>query len=320
MKRRIFLSTGIAACLSGEVLANDWPTAPIRLVVPYAVGGPFDALARMLATAISKEVGQSVLVDFKPGANGAVGVTSVVRATDGHTVLLVAGPPVVQNKLLNKNLAYDPQRDLTPIAKVARSPMMIVANSKVPARSLKELVDYAKANPGKLSAANVGAGSLAQLSELMLEKEAGVDLNLVPYATGQRLTDLLSGEVNMTIDMPGSYMPHVAAGKLRAIAIMGKKRAEFIPGVPSTAELGYPGLVAEAWVGLYGPANFPAANVEKLNAVVTTYLKSPQAREQFPRMLALEPDPSSPEELRQHMASEFAQWGPLIRGANIRLD
>ncbi|MDB5856857.1 MAG: hypothetical protein JWQ76_546 [Ramlibacter sp.] len=308
-------------CTLGLAQAQAWPDKPIHLIFPYPAGGGGDPLARMVGSAISKGVGQPVLVDFMPGANGSIGTGFVARAPgDGYTLLFTSGTTVVQNKLLRKNLGYDTERDLTPIARFADQPMLVVVNpAKVPATNLQQLVAYAKANPGKLNVSTPGVGSLGQLAAVLLERQAGVKVNLIPYNTGKRLIDLLSGDIDMTIDPPTPYLPYLPTGKLVPIAVMSTARSETLPNVPTTVEAGYPQMITTAWFGVWGGRDMPRDVVLKINAAMNEFLASADGRAQLARY-ALVPTPTTPDALREQVRQELEKWAPIIRDANISID
>lgn len=301
-------------------LAQAWPNKPVKLIFPYPAGGG-DPLARMVGSAISKGIGSTVIVEFMPGANGSIGTGFVARAPgDGYTFLFTSGTTIVQNKLLRKNLGYDTERDLTPISKFADQPMLIVVNPvKVPATNLQQLVAFAKANPGKLNASTPGVGSLGQLALLLVEKQAGVKFNLIPYNTGKRLIDLLSGDIDMTIDPPGPYLPHLPTRKLVPIAVMSRTRSETLPNVPTSVESGFPNMLSEAWYGVWGPKDVPRDIVQKVNAALSDFLRSAEGRAQL-LQYAMVPTPTSSDALRDHVRQEMEKWAPIIKEANIVVD
>jgi len=296
-----------------------WPNKPITIVVPYPAGTGFDSIIRPVAAAMQKKLGQKVNVDFRPGANGSIATGAVIRSEpDGNTVIMQSLGPVVLNKLLYKQLPYDPQKDLVPVAKIGEFPLVLIVNSQVPANNLQELVAYAKANPGKLNQSNTGIGSQAHLTALLLERVAGITLNIVPYGTSSRLTDLLSGRTDLVTETPTQYLPHIASGKLRALAVLGPKRADFLPNVPTSAEAGFPGVESEGWAALFGPRGIPEERLHLLNQVVNDYLKSDEAREHLAR-LGLVPSPMTPGQLGDLVTREFSIWTPLIKERNISL-
>jgi tripartite-type tricarboxylate transporter receptor subunit TctC len=320
-RRGLLLACAASALLPARAQAQAWPDKPVKLVFPYPAGGGGDPLARMVGAAIAKGLGQQVLVEFMPGANGSIGTGHVARsAHEANTLLFTSGTTIVQNKLLRANLGYDTEQDLSPIARFADQPMLIVVNpAKVPATNLQQLVAYAKAHPGKLNVSTPGIGSLGQLAALLMEQQAGVKLNLVPYNTGRRLIDLLSGDIDMTIDPPTPYLPHLATGKLVPIAVMSPARSETLPSVPTTAEGGYPQMISTAWFGVWGARDMPRAAVARVNAAMNEFLRSDDGRSQLARF-ALVPTPTTPEVLREQVRQEMAKWGPIIRDANIRVE
>lgn len=301
--------------------AQSYPVKPVRFVYPYALGAAGGNLARTIAQALTNRLGQNVYVESLPGANGSIGTSTVVRApADGYTLLFGTGANIVFNKLLRKNLGYDTERDLVPVAKFAEGPFVIIANPQLPARSMKELIAYAKANPGKARTANPGQGSLGHLIPFLIEGSTGARFTNVAYSTGQRLVDLLSGEVDMTIDVPTAlYAGHFATGKLVPLAMMSKTRFEGMPNIPTTVEGGFPDLVAEAWFGILAPRDTPRDIVQKLNQVLNEYLSSAEGKSQM-LQAGLVATTGSPDHFQQYLKAEFDKWAPIIRKANISMD
>ncbi len=321
--RREMMAAGVGlaglAALPKLAWSQSWPSKPVRLIFPYPAGGNGDALARLVGAAIGKRIGQPVLMEFQPGANAAIGTSNVARAQpDGYTLLFTGGTPIVQNKLLRKNLPYDPQTDLVPIGKVGSAPQLIVVNPKLPVRNLQQLVAYAKEHPGKLNASTPGIGSIGQLSVLLLESAAGVQIKTIPYATNQRTIDLIRGEIDMTIDPPGPYLQYVSSGQLIPIAVMSARRSSALPDVPTTAESGFPGLEAEVWYGVFGPKRTPQPVVERVNEALA-YFGTPEGQEELARQ-ALEGAPTTPAGLHDFIQKEYEKWGAIIRRANLTLD
>ncbi|HYF16981.1 MAG TPA: tripartite tricarboxylate transporter substrate binding protein [Ramlibacter sp.] len=315
--RRHLLAAGLGTAALPAARAQAWPSRPIRLVLPYPPGGALEPIARLLAQDLTKKLGQPMVVELRPGANGGIGAASVAKSPpDGYTLLIVGAPVVVLNKHLYRNPGYDPETDLTPITAIGSSPMMIVASAKFPAKNLEELVAYAKANPGKVTAAYSGQGSLSQLSYLLLERTAGIRLNKIPYNVTQGINDVLSGEVDLTSNVPTSFLPHIATGRLQGIGVLGERRHEQLPNVPTALESKLPGMVVEGWYSIYGPKDMPAEIVQRLNAGIVDFLRTEEARSHFAKF-GVVPTPSTPEELRRRVSQESARWAQVIRDNNV---
>jgi tripartite-type tricarboxylate transporter receptor subunit TctC len=309
--------------ISHTALAQAWPSKPVALVVPYAAGGGLDGLARLLATAMSEKLGQQVLVDIRPGASGTIGTNYAAKATpDGYTFLLNNGAPLVNAPFLMKNLPYDAERDLVPITKIADSSIVIVANPKFPADDMTGLIAYAKANPGKVMAANSGVGSTGHLTALRFEQLAGVKLTHVPYAgTGQMMKDLVSGEVPVNFTFFGpTIAPAVDGGSLKIIGIVGTQ----IPAAlgsklfQTSAAAGFPNFVVEGWFAMFAPKGVPKEILTQMHDVVTAYLNSQAAKAKLLE-LGLDAKPTTPEQLAEFISEERKVWGDLITKTGLEV-
>lgn len=315
------LATAVSVQFSQSAAAQTWPAKPISLVVPYAAGGGLDGMARLLANDLSKRLGQQVIVDIRPGASGTIGTNYAAKAApDGYTFLLDPGGPIVNAPFLVKDLPYDPERDFVPVTKIADSSVVILANPKFPAHDMTSLIAYAKANPGKVLAANVGVGSGGHLAALLLEQQAGIKFTHVPYAgTGQMMKDLLSGEVPVNFNFFGpGIAPAVDAGSLKVLAIAGTKIPAALQSkkVQTAVEAGFPKYLVEGWFAMFAPKGVPNDILAKMHDAVTTYLKTPAAKEKFLE-LGLDAAPTTPEELAKFVAEERKIWGDLIKSVDI---
>jgi tripartite-type tricarboxylate transporter receptor subunit TctC len=309
----------LAAALSASAQGN-YPQKPIRLIAPFGTGGGPDILARLYAQELSASLGATV-VDNRPGAGGNLGADLVAKAPpDGYTLLMTTTATQSINPALYPNMPYDPLRDFASIALVAYTPIMLVVANDVPAKTLAELIAYARAHPGKVSFASAGAGSMQHISAELMRAQANVDLLHVPYkGTGQILPDLVSGRVSMMFNSLAAVLPMVKEGKLRAIGVTTPQRAAAAPDVPTLAESGLPGFDASAWYAVFGPANLPREIVQRLNAEIKRITDAPKTRERF-AALGLDPASSSPEELTAIVRRDLDKWGKVIRERNIRPD
>jgi tripartite-type tricarboxylate transporter receptor subunit TctC len=298
---------------------NNYPTRPIRLIVPYPAGGPTDVVARILANSLAAKLHQSVVVESRPGgAAGTVGGRVVVSAEpDGYTLLVSQVGSLTIAPSLYK-LDYDTLRDLTPIAIVAVSPEILTVNPMVPANSLAEFLAYAKANPGKLNFGSPGTGTLPHIIGEQLQLATGIKITHVPYrGAAPAVTDLLAGRVQLMIDSTSVLLTHIAAGKLRGLAITSERRIPQLPNVPTFAEAGYPQLTESLWTGLMAPAGTPAPIVATLNAAINDVQKTPEVQQAYAR-LDVGTKIVSPDEFKTFMAAETKKWAQVISAAGIK--
>lgn len=309
------------ALSSASAQADDFPNKPIRFIVPAAAGGPTDVTARMLAERMSAALGQPVIVEPRAGAGGNVGADVVAKAApDGYTILMATIGTHAINQTLYKKLPFDPIKDFTPVSQVVQYPLLLVVNPNVPAKSVKELIDYAKANPGKLNRASGGNGTSMHLSGELFVYQAGVDMPHVPYkGSAPALTDLVAGHVQVMFDSMITALPLVKAGQLRALAVTGSQRSPVVPELPTIADAGVPGYSATGWIGVVAPANTPPAVVEKLRAAVVKALTDPALREKLIAQAA-EPVGSSPAEFAAFIRAETDKWAKAVRGANLSIE
>ena len=304
-----------AACLvpAATVLAADFPTKPITLVVPFAPGGPTDAMARTLANAV--KLSQPVIVENKPGAGGNIGAEQVARSEpDGHTVLFGTSGPLAINVSLYRKIGYDPVKSFAPVMRVGHLPNVLVVNPSVPAKTVQELVAYGRANPGKLSYASSGNGASSHLAGVMFNNVAGTDFVHIPYkGTGPALVDLIGGQVAMAFTDVLTALPHIKAGKLRVLGVTTKERSQALPDVPTVAEQGFAGFDVSVFFGLVVAAGTPKDVVDTLNRAFADALKQPEVRSTLLSQ-GLEFAPSTaPEELAEFIKSEVAKWRPVVQ-------
>ncbi len=317
--KRIWIA--VAALAAAPVLAQVFPSKPIRLIVPFAAGGGNDNIARLVGKRLTDSVGQPLVIDNRPGAGGVVGAELAAKAApDGYTLFLGGVGSHALNPNLIEKLPYDPIRDFAPVILLARAPLILVVHPSVPARTFAEFVAYARNNPGKLNFASNGNGSSAQLAAVMFGSMAGAEMVHVPYkGLAPALTDLLSGQVQLMFSSVVAILPHIKAGKLRALAVTGEKRMASLPEVPTVADSGFPGYEASSWYGIFAPAGTRREIVAKLNAEFLKALEQPEVRNS---LLAdgAEPVGDTPEQFAAYVRSEKERLGKLIRDANIRLE
>ena len=299
--------------------AQPYPTKPISLIIPFTGGGPPEFAARFVADRLSSSFGQPVIIENRPGgAGGTVGAKAVAAAMpDGHTLLFSNPGPMVTAAVMYKNVGYDPAKSFAPVATIFSAPQMLVVNPSVPARSIAELVAYTKANPGKISFASPGFGTMPHMLGEMLKLAAGADIVHVPYkGSALAISDVMSGQLQMYFDGAAFLLPHIEAGKLRALAVAEDTRIPELPAVPTTIESGYPRLQASFWTGILAPAGTPANIVEKLNTTVNQILKAPEF-ETILAKLGAKAKIGSPQEFAAFMAAERVKWTEIISAAGI---
>jgi len=309
----------VLLCWASAALAQ-YPVKPIHLIVPFPPGGGNDTVARAIAQQISPELGQPVVIDNRPGAGGSVGAELAAKAPpDGYTLFLAGVGSHVVNPNLHKT-AYDPVKDFAPITLIASAPSVLVVNPSVPAKNIAEFTAYARANPGKLNYASNGNGSAAQLAAAMYESMAGVKMVHVPYkGIAAAMTDLLGGEVQLLFGTVVALVPHIQSGKLRALAVTGKKRSALIPDVPTLRESGLPEYEAGSWYGIEAPAGTPRPIIEQLNALIVRALRQPDVAKRLATEGA-EVIGSTPEEFGAHIKSEVERVGRVVRAAGIKIE
>jgi len=298
-----------------------YPTKPIRIVVPFPAGGTTDILARAVAQKLTETLGQSVVVDNRPGAGGNIGAELVAKSPpDGYTLLMGTVGTHAINPSLYAKMPYDHVKDFVPVILVAGVPNVLVVNPSVPANSVQELIAYIKANPGKVNFASSGSGTSIHLSGELFKTMAGVSMTHVPYkGSTPALTDLMGGQVQLMFDNLPSSLPQIKAGKLRALAVTSAQRASALPDVPTVAEAGLPGFEASSWFGLLAPAGTPKDIVTKLNAEVAKWLATPEAREKLASQGAIAAG-QSPDDFTRHIAAETAKWQKVVKESGAKVD
>jgi tripartite-type tricarboxylate transporter receptor subunit TctC len=316
--KKLFLLLFIA--LAFPVAAQEWPSKPVRIVVPFPPGGSADLLPRVVAEKLSEKWGQPVIIENRAGAAGSIGADVVFRAEpDGYTLLSGPPPPLVINRLLNPKLSYD-STQFVPITVIGAIPNVLLVHPKTNVSTVQELIALAKANPGKLNYASQGSGSTSHLTaELFKSMAGGLQITHVPYkGTAPALADLLGGQVEMMCDNLGVSLPHVRSGKLKALAVASSKRVKALPDVPTLAE-SLPGFEAVAWFGIVAPPKTPAAIAEKVAAGVIDALKLPDVLKRL-NELSAEPMGLTPAETATYMKQETERWAAVIKSAGVKAD
>jgi tripartite-type tricarboxylate transporter receptor subunit TctC len=320
VKPLVFVFGLIAALMGSAVLAQTYPSKPVRLIVTYPPAGSSDLMGRILGQKLAEPWGQPVIIENKPGAAGSIGMDYAAhQPPDGYSFVIGNLGPAVVNPLLSK-VPYDVERDFLPVTLIATGPNVLVVNPKTPVKTLGELIAYARANPGKLNFGSGGPGSVAHLSGEMLKSLAHIDIVHVPYKGGiLSVNDLIAGHVQMVFSDALPVMQHIRAGTLRALAITSPERSPLVPDVPTCVESGVPGLVAVNWWGVLLPAGTPKAIADKFYADLVKVMHDPDVKEKFAQ-LGVEAISSTPEQLAAYMRSETAKYAKLIKEADIRAE
>jgi tripartite-type tricarboxylate transporter receptor subunit TctC len=301
---------------------GSYPTRPITIIIPFPPGGNSDIVVRSLAERLSLVFRHPVIVDNRPGgAAGTVGAKAAANATpDGHTLLFTSPAPLVTAPAIYKNLGYDPFKSFAPIATIFSTPQMLVVNPAVPVESMEQLASYAKANPGRISFASPGFGTHPHLLGEMFKLITGANIVHVPYkGAPPAVTDLLAGQVQMYFDTVALFLPHIQAGKLKALAVADEVRSESLPAVPTTTESGFPTLQATFWAGIVAPIGTPAHVIDKLNMTINEFLRSPEVGASLARFNA-KPKIGSPQDFAKFWRSETEKWTNVITSAGIKAD
>jgi tripartite-type tricarboxylate transporter receptor subunit TctC len=311
----------LGATLASGVVAQAWPTKPVRMIIPFPPGGTTDILARVAAQKLSEALGQQVVPDNRAGAAGNIGTELVAKAPpDGYTLVTAPGSTLTIHPSLYAKLGFDPLRDFAPITILAAVPNVLVVHPSLPARNVKDLIAIAKAKPGQLNYASTGAGQSTHLSMELFKSMAGVKITHVPYkGSAPAVTDLLGGHVSLMFDNMPSALPHVKAGKLRALAVSSLKRSPTAPEIPTVAESGLPGFEVSVWFAVLAPAATPKPILERLNQLLVKALQAPDVRERLGSQGA-EPVGNTPEQFTQVMKRDLAKWAKVVKDADIRLD
>ena len=324
LHRKQFTTLALAALATGflgsATAQSAYPSKTVTMVVPTAAGGTTDLSARMLAQALGPVLGQTVVVDNKGGGNGNIAASIVKRAeADGYTLLMQYSGYHVISPHITKQKQWD-QGDFQPVANVISAPQIIVVRADLPVKTLPELIAYAKANPGKLNYASSGNGSLQHVTGAMLEQQGGIKMVHVPYkGTGPALQDLLGGQVDLTFGTAPPFMPHIASGKLRVLAVTGKERLPSLPDVPTTAQAGYPKVDATSWFAVFVSAAAPKSVVDKLTADIRTVVQSAAFKQKAQEQGATA-DYQSPAQLGDKVKADLANWATVVKTSKIEAE
>ncbi len=310
-------AAAMVGCVAGVQAQQDFPNRPVRMVNPYTPGGSVDLVGRALAAGLSEIWGHQVIVDNRPGAGTIIGTEIVVRAEpDGYTMLCTSAAIAILSSMY-KNMRFDPIRDLNAVALVAVSPFMLVVNSGLPARSVEELIALARAQPGQIAAASSGVGTTNHLTLEMFKSMSRIDLLHVPYRGGApAIADLIAGQTKVHFNTPGTLLPHVKAGKLRALAMTSAQRADFAPDLPTVAESGVPGFEATVWYGVYGPKALPARLVQRWSDAINRYIQTPQAQTHYRRSNMIGGG-GTPSYFTDYHKRETERWSAAVKAARI---
>ncbi|WP_020201778.1 MULTISPECIES: tripartite tricarboxylate transporter substrate binding protein [Cupriavidus] len=323
LRRRLLAFAAALACGAAPALRAQpaaWPTKPVRLVVGYSAGGATDVIARLVAVKLGEQLGQSVVVDNRAGANSNVGAELVAKSPpDGYTLYVYTIANTINASLYDK-LGYDPQKDFEPVGLIARIPNILVVNPKLPVKTLADYMRLARSAPEGVTFASSGSGSSIHLSGEMFKMQAKLNMLHVPYrGSAPAVTDLLGGQVQSMFDNTPSSLPHVKAGRLRAIAITSAQRSPLLPDVPTVAESGFPGFDVQSWFALAAPAGTPQPVVERLNAALGKVLAMPDVRQRL-QDLAATPEPGTPDQLRKLIASETRRWRDVVKQSGAKAE
>jgi len=308
-----------AALLSLPVAAQQYPVKPVRIIVPFAPGGGSDFIARFTAQRLTESLGKQVIVENRPGAGGLLGIEAGVRSDpDGYTLTLIASSYTVNPALYP--LKFDPVSDITPVVQISQGPMLVVVNPKLPVKTAKELIALAKAKPGQISFASAGQGSITHMAAEFFLSQAGLKMNHIPYkGTGPALTDTIGGQIDMFFSSTATALPHVKAGRLRAIAVTTAKRLAAEPGVPTIAESGVPGYDVPLWHGLIGPKGLPRPIVERINAEVGKILQLKETGDKL-QTDGVSPAGGTPQQFRERIQREIALWRKVVADTGVKVE
>jgi tripartite-type tricarboxylate transporter receptor subunit TctC len=322
--RRQFLHLAAGAAALPAVLriarAQTYPSKLIKMILPYTAGSPNDVLARLVTPALSSRLGQTVVIDNRPGGGTSIGTRAVMTAEpDGYTLLWSNSPVHFIAPFVNKSFTYDPLKDFVPIASVGSNPQVLVIVPNIPAKTLQEFIAYAKANPGKLNF-GFGQGTNPHLIGSLLKQETGIEFAFVPYRGGaQVIPDMLGGRIHMNFGTTSTLLQLIRDGRLRALAVTGKARSADLPEVPTMIESGFPNLTSAVYYGILGPAGLPANVVNRINNSVSESLKSPELIANMAKA-GFEPNSGSPQDFGNLIAAEMQKWIPIVKATGFEME
>jgi tripartite-type tricarboxylate transporter receptor subunit TctC len=320
--KKLLLSLLLAAPLAGfQAQAQNYPSKPIRWVVPYTGGGITDVVTRVVTQKMQASLGQPIVVENKPGANSILGADLVAKApADGYTILTVIAAHAANATLYAGKLPFDPVKGFAPISLAGIAPLIMTVNNNFPAKDVKELIAYAKANPGKVNFGSSGIGAAAHLTTELLKQTAGIDMVHIPFkGTAPALTAVMSNDIQILVDVPSTLMPHVRGGKIKALAMFSGRRIQGAPEVPTMAEAGGPPLESSTWVLFLAPAGTPRDIVNRLSAETAKAINESEIKERF-NQIGIEPVGNSPEATAKFLDSEIAKWAKVITTAGVKAE
>ena len=314
----LFAALACSSLLGSAAIAQTWPTKPIRWISPWPPGGANDVFSRALAQKLTESLGQPVVVDNKAGAAGTIGSDITAKSpADGYTIVMGSTPTHATAPSVYAALPYDPVRDFVPVTLVAVVPNVLVVHPSVPAKSVQELIAYAKANPGKINFASTGNGTSQHLSAELFKTLTGVDIVHIPHkGTAPATTELLAGTVQMAFENMPTMLPHIQAGKLRALAVTPSKRSAVMPDLPTVAEAGVPGYEASVWFGVLMPAKTPRAIVDKLHEEIMKALETPDLKMRM-ASLGAEVVGLGPDQFAAYLSTEIPKWAKVVKAAGV---
>jgi tripartite-type tricarboxylate transporter receptor subunit TctC len=307
--------------VASVVEAQSYPNKPIRWVVPYTGGGLTDNVTRIVTQKMAASLGQPIVVDNRPGANSILGTDLVAKAApDGYTIVTVIAGHAANATLYQGKLSYDPVKSFAPISLAGIAPLILTVNNNFPAKDVKELIAYAKTNPGKMNFGSSGIGAAAHLTTELLKQTAGIEMVHVPFkGTAPALTALMAGDIQLLVDVPSSLMPHARGGKIKALAMFSAKRIQGAPEVPTMAEAGGPPLESSTWVMFMAPGGTPRDLVNRLSAETAKAIHESDIRERF-NQIGIEPVGNTPEQARTFLVEEIAKWAKVITTAGVKAE
>jgi tripartite-type tricarboxylate transporter receptor subunit TctC len=311
----------IALVAVAPAYAQDYPSRPIRLVVPFPPGGPNDIIGRVFGQKMQELLGQPVIIDNRPGAGGALGTDNVAKSEpDGYTIAIASAGALAISTALQEKILYDPLKDLAPVTLVAKVPELLVASTTLPVSNVKELIALAKAKPGAINYGSSGPGSMPHLAGALFGTSAGIDIVHVPYrGAAPAINDLIGHQVQIIfLDLP-VLLPHIQSGAVKALAVGGRLRVQPLPDLPTLNELGYPQIEADNWYGMVAPARTPPAVVAKLNAAAVAAMKAPEVQDKLAPQGAILVG-NTPEEFSAYIASEIQKWTKVVQTAGIKVN